>query len=672
MDELLEQFLIEGPEQVQQAGEALLALEARPEDAALVDQAFRAIHTLKGSVGLFDLPAMAEVLHVAEDLLGARRDGRLTLSRAATDVLIAATGQTERWLDALRVTGGALPDDAGDVARALSQRLRGFLVPGTPVAGADNGRVEAALSDTHWVESLFREQASDAARHSVVTALRYTPDAGCYFRGEDPIALARAVPDLLAFRVFRRPDAPPASDAYDPYACDLVVELLSAAPVEAVKVPFRFMPDQIQVLSWSPPSPGPSIGPSPTGLEGPRGLRVDASRVDTLVALVDELVVAKNALADLAARMADGLAPDVAARIMGDRQAMLDRLIGRLHRTVTDIRLVPVLPLLRRFPRMVREMAAAIGKEADLVVDGQEVQADKGIVEGLFEPLTHLLRNAVDHGVEPAAERVAAGKPERARIGLTVGREGDRMVIEVTDDGRGMDPDRIRRTAAARGVVPAATLAELPDDQVLDLVFRPGFSTAEAVTVLSGRGVGMDAVRAAVGRLGGGVGLRSTVGAGTTVRLTLPMNLVLTKVLVVSVGDDRYGLPLDGVIETVRVTRDRVLPIRAGRAFVLRDTAVPLLALSDLLDQPADDVREGEAVRAVIVRVDGALLAVEVGTFLGRHDVVLRPMAGLLAAMPGLLGTTLLGDGGLLMVLDLPGLIAALHRDGDRLGGGRP
>ncbi|ASG22755.1 chemotaxis protein CheA [Nitrospirillum viridazoti] len=669
MDELLEQFLIEGPEQVQHAGEALLALEGRPDDAALVDQAFRAIHTLKGSVGLFDLPAMGQVLHVAEDLLGAWRDGRRALSRGAVDALIAATGQTERWLGVLAATGGGLPADADAVAADLVSRLNRALDGDAPPSAP----IQATDIDTAWIEALFRDRDLAPARHPRVTALRYVPDAGCYFRGDDPVAFARAVPDLLALRITRRDVAAPvAADAYDPYACDLVVELLSAAAPEVVKGPFRFVPDQIQLLSWSPP-PSPSAPvPPPALAEGPRSLRVEASRIDALAQLVDELVVAKNALSDLAGQMADGLAPQAAAQILGDRQAALDRLVARLHRTVMGIRLVPILPLLRRFPRVVRETATALGKEVDLAVDGQDVQVDKAIVEGLFEPLTHLLRNAVDHGIEPAAERAAAGKPARALISLVARREGDHVVIDVADDGRGMDPVRIRRAAAARGLLPDRMLDALADDQVLDLVFRPGFSTAEAVTDLSGRGVGMDAVRAAVGRLGGSVGISSASGQGTTVRLVLPLNLVLTKVMIVTVAGERYGIPMDGIVETARVDPDRVFPIRAGRAFVLRDTAVPLLSLAALLGLPEEARADGGPCRAVVARMGGELVAVEVGAFVGRRDVVLRPLTGLLSAMPGVLGTTLLGDGHVLMILDVPGLIAAAPSDTAPVGQGAP
>ncbi|MDE1146250.1 MAG: chemotaxis protein CheA [Azospirillaceae bacterium] len=666
MDELLEQFLIEGPEQVQAAGEALLALEQHPGDTALVDEAFRAIHTLKGSVGLFDLAPMGRVLHAAEDLLGAVRAGDRALDRAAVDALVAATGQTERWLASLAATEGDLPADAAAVAAALTARLRASL-DGATVAAA----VEPA-QDTAWIAALYQAQGLDPARHPTVTALRYLPDAGCYFRGDDPVALARSVPDLLALRIARREGAPPPGPDYDPYACDLVVELLSAAAPEAVKEPFRFMADQVRIESWTPPPA--QAGPVPAVPEAAaRVLRVDAGRIDTLADIVDELVVAKNALSDLALEMGAGLGGEGAAQALADRQGAIDRLVGRLHRTVMGLRLVPVLPLLRRFPRVVRETASALGKEVDLAVEGSEVEVDKTIVEALFEPLTHLLRNAVDHGVEGAAARQAAAKPARARIVLSVARDADQVVITVADDGRGMDPAVIRRTAAERGVLSAAALAALSDADALDLVFRPGFSTARSVTDLSGRGVGMDAVRTAVARLGGRVAITSTPGTGTAIRLILPLTLVLTKVMVVSAGGERYGIPMDGIVETTRIAPDRLVAVRAGRAFVLRDAAVPLLELGELLntrhtmgdDQETPVAGGGNGLRrAVIVRASGDLVAVGVDAFVDRRDVVLRPMSGLLSAMPGILGTTVMGDGQVMMVLDVPGLIAGLAAEG--------
>ncbi|WP_191059865.1 chemotaxis protein CheA, partial [Geminicoccus harenae] len=318
---------------------------------------------------------------------------------------------------------------------------------------------------------------------------------------------------------------------------------------------------------------------------------------------------------------------------------------------VVSVRLVPMTPLLRRFPRLVRETAASLGKEVELVVEGDEVEVDRSVLDGLFEPLTHLLRNAVDHGVEPAEQRRRAGKPARASLRLVARQAGDHVVIEVADDGRGIDPATIRRVAAERQVMGSEALASLPDDAVLDLVFRPGFSTASAVTDVSGRGVGMDAVRTAIGQLGGKVALASQPGLGTTVRLTLPVNLVLAKVLLVSCAGETYGVPMDSVVETARIPKDRLLPVRAGLVFFLRDQAVPLLPLADLLHVPGSVERQEDQL-ALVIRAGPNLVGIGVDGFLGHTDVLLRPMTGLLATMPGVLGTTILGDGRVMMVLD--------------------
>jgi two-component system chemotaxis sensor kinase CheA len=283
------------------------------------------------------------------------------------------------------------------------------------------------------------------------------------------------------------------------------------------------------------------------------------------------------------------------------------------------------------------------------------VEADKAIVDGLFEPLLHLLRNAIDHGIEEPAARQAAGKPRAGRIALAARREGEAVLVELSDDGRGLDPVRLRQVARERGFMEPAAIEALEDAAALDLVFRSGFSTANAVTDISGRGVGMDAVRAAVEAMGGRIALSSTPGAGTTIRLSLPQGASVTTVLTVLAGGEAFGIPAEMVSETARIPASRILPLRDAEAFVLRDRTVPLLRLSALLGLPVPP--RGSAARVLVTGTGAARVGLEVDGFTGRLDVLLRPLGGLLRGMPGLLGTALLGDGRVLMVLDLPELV---------------
>lgn len=642
MDELLEQFLIEGPELVQQASDDLLALEREPGNADRLDSAFRAIHTLKGSVGLFDLPPMGLVLHAAEDLLGAVRAGERPLDRMVVDLLITAVSQTERWLLDLAGVGG-LPESARPDAQALAARLRHGLGGETGSAQPD---APTAGEDAAWADSLSAQRPPQAPANLV--AVRYAPSADSYFRGEDPIAIARAAPDILVFRV-SVPETPPDGHAYDPFACRLTIELLSFAGLDALAAAFRLVSDQVSLVALPPPAAEVAEAVAP------RVLRVDAARIDHIADLVDELVIAKNALGPLAGQILSGQDPAAAAAALAGHQASLDRLVGGLHRAVMGARRVPVTPLLRRFPRMVREMAAGLGKEAELEVDGGGLEMDKAAVDGLFEPLTHLLRNAVDHGVEAPGQRQRAGKSARAVLHLTARLQNDEAVIEVRDDGRGLNPDQIRRIARERGLLDAAALEALSDAEAVNLVFQPGFSTTDAVTELSGRGVGMDAVRAAVSRLGGIVALESELGAGTTVRLTLPQSLALTQVLVVICRGERYGVAVTSIAETTRVAADRIMPVRAGHAFVLRDRTVPLLDLAEMLGQPAGTACSER--RVLILRAGDARIGIAVDAVVERLEVVVRPLSGLLARLPGVSGAALLGDGQVMLVLNLAELV---------------
>jgi two-component system chemotaxis sensor kinase CheA len=319
---------------------------------------------------------------------------------------------------------------------------------------------------------------------------------------------------------------------------------------------------------------------------------------------------------------------------------------------VLSIRVLPLGQVFHRFPRLVRDIGASLGKPARLVLDGETTEADKAIVDALFEPLLHTIRNAIDHGIEGHEERAARGKAQPATIALRAAREGEHVVIDVADDGRGIDLVKIRRVAAERQVASAETLAAMTDQEVSELIFTPGFSTADRVTRLSGRGVGMNAVLAAVERIGGRVTLKSRPGEGTTVRFTLPFTVMLTRVLTVEAGGQVFGIPFDSVVETARVARERIMPVGAARAFILKDRTLPLIDLAHALGG-TEARTPGPEANVVVAAAGGQQAGLEVERLGTRMDVMLKPVDGLLAGLPGIAGTTLLSDGRVLLVLDL-------------------
>ncbi len=661
MDDLLQHFIVEAHELIQQATDDLLALERDPQAAASMDSAFRAVHTLKGSVGLFDFAPMGLALHAAEDLLGALKEKRVGIDVHVIDSLLACIDQAERWVGVIEETG-QLPPDADETGYLLARALRSQL---------DDDPAQLAIAvpavELGWIEELIAESRNPEilrTRDAPLVAIRYTPRADCFFAGDDPMALLRSVPDLMAVRLSHQNPWPPIAEI-DPFSCNLRIEAISAAELDRVKAIFRFVPDQVIIHEIIHNAQGHASKVAPNGGgaasvgmggAGARTLRIDAARIDRLADLVGEMVIAKNALAHLAEQFGDGLDRKHLVQGLLASQTTIDRLVADLHGAVMDVRMMPMRDIFRRFPRPVREIASQLGKTIDFSMEGEEVEADKAVVEGLFEPLLHLLRNAVGHGAEPEHLRREVGKPARARIVLRARRDGDRITVEVEDDGPGIDPAAIRQTARNRGVASVDDLERMSDADTIDLIFAPGFSTVSEVTDLSGRGVGMDVVRSAVERLGGQTNVRSLQGRGTTIRLSLPLTIVMTKVITVRLGRELYGIPLDGVFETAVVPVSRVLPIQDAEAFVLRDRTLPLVRLADLLKIPCQSVSL-QSLKVVVVAAGDERVGVAVDGFAQRMDVLLRPMTGILAGMPGVVGTTMLGDGSVLMILDISELI---------------
>ena len=714
MNEFLQQFVVESREIVDAASEGLLALEQTPADGERLDEVFRAFHTLKGSAAIVEFSAMESVMHAAEEVLAEARAGKRPLNSARIGLCLSHLDQVTDWLDAIEQSG-ELPREGGfqvnqlaptpaerapaawiaEMAtrhRAASARALTAIrfVPATDsfYQGEDPLQRMTSLPGLVALELTIREpwgalDTLDPFRcNLVLTGLSTAPvaDVHLHLQGRTgscaivPIdtrieAPGRSLPSAVV-GIIEAQQAFLGEGSTQSFAGRVGSAGAAAANalrfcgrIEAAERIFRATEQSLLALSVQPlqealaqllteESPAARAAPADS-VRAPelaaRTLRVDAEQVDALVRLAGELTVVNNAIGHVAklARAGDPSLPD----LLKDRHGALEHLVGELRRSVLRMRVRPLRSVLQRFPRLVREMSANLGKSVKLVIEGDETEADKAIVEMLFEPLLHLLRNAIDHGVESTRERTAAGKTSTARVLIKARRGADRVIIEVSDDGAGIDLSRVRSVAVSRGLVTEEQLLTLTETETLDLIFAPGFSTAARVTEISGRGVGMDAVRKAAERVGGHVSIRSVAGRETAVTLSLPFSVMMTHVMTVEAGGQMFGLPLEAIIETTRVPQAAFSRVGAGTVVVLRNRTLPVIDLATALG--VEPLADDAGATLVVAAANGECGALRVDRIVERLDLILKPLEGLLAGTPGIMGTTLLGDGRVLLVLDI-------------------
>ncbi|SMF91978.1 two-component system, chemotaxis family, sensor kinase CheA [Azospirillum oryzae] len=660
------------------AGEDTLSLlrdGRRAMTPELADRLFRALDQCARWVAALEeagaLPADAAA--AAETLVRGMAGGETTTDAAASageaDAFpwVAALTDTER----AAVGEGALtaidytPDPecffTGDDPLALFRRVPDLRLlrveptePLPPLAEMDPYRCLLrfrALSGAgvEAVTPAFRSVPDQVRIGSVALAPMLAPSAA------PPGSLAAAMLDEQA-RILDLPGNAAERDSRRAAAARAVAAILTAlgraterAAVEAACTDAhtlrRFLADG--------PAEKPAVAePRPATAAPRRVLRVEPERMDALMALVGELSVVKGQLGPLVRRAGDG----EMARDLKSFEARLDGLVGDLRHAALRLRLLPLARVFDPLPRLVRDTARRLDKTVELVLEGAETEADKDILDVLGEPLLHLVRNALDHGIEAPERRAATGKPPAGTLRVRAFQDKGGVVVEVSDDGAGIDPAAMRRAAVAKGLLEPDAAAALSDDDAVRLVFAPGFSTADSVSDLSGRGVGMDAVRAAVERAGGRVEIASTPGSGTRVRLSLPLTLSITRVVVVEAAGSLYGIPVALVGGVQRVPRAEIRGVKRAESVVLRDRVVPLVRLRRLLGQPGDErVREADCV--VLAELGDGPVAVAVDDVGERADVVLRPMTGVLRSLSGYAGTAVLGDGRLILVLDLRELL---------------
>jgi two-component system chemotaxis sensor kinase CheA len=400
---------------------------------------------------------------------------------------------------------------------------------------------------------------------------------------------------------------------------------------------------------------------NPNGNGQARSLKIDPAKIDQLMDLIGELVIAKNGLPYVASRADKHFGVPELAHEIKAQYAVIDRISDSLYQSIMQVRMLPVSFVFNRFPRLVRDLAQKLGKDIHLILEGEETEADKNIVEKLADPLIHIVRNSIDHGFEMPEQRLRLGKPASGTLRLRAFQESDLVCIEITDDGKGIDPEQIKTKAYEKGLIDETALETISDREAIQLIFAPGFSTIEQVTDLSGRGVGMDVVRRAVAAAGGTVTLESTKGVGTRIQINLPLTMAVSRILIVGQGKEVFGVPMDAIVETLRVPRDAFSGLKDHEIMMWRGQLIPVERLSELLNlephiesnDQNDDVEEA----VLVIRQNGEDVGVVVGSFHERVDTILKPLDGIMAGLTGYSGTAILGDGRVVLILNFKELL---------------
>jgi len=654
----------------------LLHLDMGDVDGEEINTIFRAAHSIKGGSGTFGFSAVSDFTHVMETLLDEMRDGRRQVTQSAVDVLLGSVDCLREMLQAIQA--GTTMDQAS--VSLHQQALEDELAHPSDAISLSIHHDEPAKSQLPF-------DATKGLAKIQGWTIAFSPHLNMLKTGNEPVRMFRELSTLGELTVTADLQGLPDFYELDPEECHLSwkLDVQGEIPAEEVDEIFEWVEDhcdlakqpQYQVAAEIPPLPDISqtlSTPAPiktaqpaepsaddgntakkddskTSAKGSSSIRVDTSKIDNLINMVGELVITQSMLSLIGEHFELNKLDQLKNGL-----SQLERHTRELQESVMNIRMLPISFVFSRFPRLAHDLSSKLGKKIELRLVGENTEVDKTVVELLSDPLVHLVRNSLDHGIEMPDVRLAAGKPETGTVTLEAYHRGGNIVIEVRDDGRGLDKDKLRAKAIEKGLIDSD--AVLSDKQTYELIFMPGFSTAQQVTDISGRGVGMDVVRRNIQTLGGNIEIISELGVGSTISIHLPLTLAILDGQSIAVGDETYIVPLGAIIESLNVKEERINRVAGkGETFLLRGEYLPIIRMHDIFDVPSAKATKLTEGLLVVVEGQGMRCGLFVDDLLGQQQVVIKSLEANYRRVEGVSGATILGDGSVALILDIPGLV---------------
>ncbi len=624
MEDLLQDFLVEAGDLLSGVDNKLVDLERAPNDKGLLNDIFRGFHTIKGGAGFLNAAELVTLCHLTENLFDKLRNGELAITPEVMDVILSSTGSVRDMFGYLEQ--GVQPTAADPhLIESLRQAIAGNLSTGNKAAPAPV--VAAAPAPKQAVVAAPAAPASEDGL-----------DWDVLFQSVTGTAPAAAPVTLAAVEVVAAPPVPMHQTDED---------LASKTPEQIIKAAVG------RRVTDKPGASGP-IGRRESEKQRDNSIRVDTSRLDQVLNLSGEIGLTKNRLNALRSDILNGRSDTETLHALDLAVSQLDLLVSDLQNAVMKTRMQPIGRLFQKYPRIARDLARNLGKDVELVLSGEDTEIDKTMIEDLSDPIIHLIRNAVDHGVEETQERLANGKPEKSNVRLEARQEGDHIVILVADDGRGMNAEKLRAKAVQKGLITDEEANTMDERQSFNLVFLPGFSMASQVSDVSGRGVGMDVVKTNIQKLNGSIDIRSSLGKGTTFVISLPLTLAILPVLLVRLGDQPFAVPLSMVREILPIDPVEVQEVGGRATMVVRGEVLPIMPLSTLLGwEPVQTPEYG-----VLMQSADQSFILAIDSFAGREDAVIKSLDDF--RPKGVAGVTTLSNGQIVLILDMKELLGAM------------